>query len=57
MEGGNVIKVLLVFSAAFLVAGMVLGFMTNRHRVEGAPRLPTFNPKYWGSLGHSGLVD
>ncbi len=41
------IDVLQILGGVFLVAGLVLGVLTNRHRNEGAPRLPSFNPKHW----------
>ena len=38
---------LTILSLLLMVTGLVLGFLSRKHRAPGAPAVPTFNPAYW----------
>jgi hypothetical protein len=39
--------ILTIGCVGFIVTGFILGFMANKHRQPGAPRIPSFNPAHW----------
>jgi hypothetical protein len=36
-----------ILSLLLIAAGLVLGFLSRKHRAPGAPAVPTFNPAHW----------
>jgi hypothetical protein len=42
------VKIILTFLSLLLfAAAIVLGYISRKHRVPGAPPMPTFNPAHW----------
>ena len=38
---------ILTASVVFMVSGLVIGLLSNKHRNPGAPTIPSFNPAHW----------